>query len=29
MHGYGGNSVSIIEITDMEIPELEVYIDKK
>ena len=29
MHGYGGNSVSIIEITDLEIPELEVYIDKK
>lgn len=29
MHGYGGNSVSIIEITDLEIPEPEVYIDKK
>ena len=29
MHGYGGNSVSIIEITDLEIPKLEVYIDKK
>ena len=29
MHRHGGNSVSIIEITDLEIPELEVYIDKK
>ena len=29
MHGYGGNSVSIMEIRDLEIPELEVYIDKK
>lgn len=29
MHRHGGNSVSIMEITDLEIPELEVYIDKK
>ena len=29
MHRYGGNSVSIMEIRDLEIPELEVYIDKK
>lgn len=29
MHRYGGNSVSIMEITDLEIPELEVYIDKR
>lgn len=29
MHGHGGNSVSIMEIRDLEIPELEVYIDKK
>lgn len=29
MHGYGGNGVSIMEIKDLEIPELEVYIDKK
>ena len=29
MHRHGGNSVSIMEIRDLEIPELEVYIDKK
>lgn len=29
MHRHGGNSVSIMEITDLEIPELEVYIDRK
>ena len=29
MHRHGGNSVSIMEITDLEIPELEVYIHKK
>ena len=29
MHRHGGNSVSIMEIRDLEIPELEVYINKK
>ena len=29
MHRHGGNGVSIMEIKDLEIPELEVYIDKK
>lgn len=29
MHRHGGSSVSIMEIRDLEIPELEVYIDKK
>lgn len=29
MHRHGGNNVSIMEIRDLEIPELEVYIDKK
>ena len=29
MHRHGGNGVSIMEIRDLEIPELEVYIDKK
>ena len=29
MQRHGGNSVSIMEIRDLEIPELEVYIDKK
>lgn len=29
MHRHGGSGVSIMEIRDLEIPELEVYIDKK